>query len=62
MKSSLIEHFSVLPDPRKLRNRRHDLHDIIVIAILAVICGADSWVEVECFGVRHEKFLRKYLH
>jgi hypothetical protein len=34
-------------DPRVERAKRHELLDIIVITICAVICGADNWVEVE---------------
>ena len=40
--ASLISVFSVLQDPRIDRTKRHDLMDIIAIAICAVVCGADS--------------------
>ncbi len=40
------EHFGDLPDPRIGWTKRHKLIDIVVIAICAVICGADDWVEV----------------
>ncbi len=43
-------HFADLPDPRLDRAKRHDLLAVITIALCAVICGADSWVEVERFG------------
>ena len=46
----IAEHFGVLNDPRIDRAKRHELLDIIVITICAVICGADNWVEVEEFG------------
>jgi DDE_Tnp_1-associated len=41
---TLLDHFGILPDPRKTNHNRirHELLDIIIIAILAVICGADS--------------------
>ena len=53
--ASITSHFSELPDPRTDRSRiRHKLMDMVVIAISAVICGADSWVAVESFG--HAKF------
>ena len=48
--SSLVEHFAVLEDPRIERSKLHKLSDILVITVCAVICGADSWVEVEEFG------------
>jgi hypothetical protein len=37
-------------DPRVERTRRHELLDIIVIAVCTVICGADDWVDVEACG------------
>ena len=47
---SLISIFSALEDPRIERTKRHNLTDIIAIAICAVVCGADSWVDMEVFG------------
>ena len=45
----LLRHFQDLPDPRAC-NVIHKLHDMIVLAACAVICGADGWVEVELFA------------
>lgn len=59
--AALAEHFSELEDPRSDSGKRHLLLDIIVIAICAVICGADDWVEVELFGQAKEKWLRTFL-
>lgn len=50
----LIACFSELTDPRMERTRLHRLDDIIGIAILAVICGADGWAQIEEFG--HDQF------
>ena len=47
---SILDHFDDLDDPRVERTRRHQLVDILAIAICAAICGADSWVHVELFG------------
>lgn len=44
-----LRHFEDMPDPRA-RNVIHKLHDILVIAVCAVICGADGWAEVAEFG------------
>ena len=59
--SSIAEQFGELEDPRDDRGVRHELLDIIVIAICAVICGADSWVEVETFGNAKLAWFRKFL-
>ena len=42
--TSTGECFGALEDPRVERCKRHQLLDIITIALCAVICGADSWV------------------
>jgi len=56
------EHFKSLPDPRrKTMNLRHKFIDILVIAICAIICGADSWVAVETFGKAKEDWFRCFL-
>ncbi len=46
----IFEHFAGLTDPRIQRTKRHELLDIVVIAICAVICGADSWDDTEQYG------------
>ncbi len=53
--------FASLPDPRVERTKRHALLDIVTIALCAVICGADNWVEIERFGQTKEAWLRSFL-
>jgi predicted transposase YbfD/YdcC len=53
--------FSALGDPRVERTKLHELLDIITIAICAVICGADDWVEIEQFGNDKRPFFDKFL-
>lgn len=45
--ASLAIHFADLDDPREASGRRHQLLDIIAIAICATICGADNWVAID---------------
>jgi predicted transposase YbfD/YdcC len=59
--TSLIAHLSEIDDPRIDRTKLHKLIDILVIAICAVIAGADDWVEVEMFGWAKEAWLRTFL-
>jgi predicted transposase YbfD/YdcC len=54
-------HFSIVPDPRLNRQKRHDLLDIIAITICATLCGADGWTDVEEFGEAREDWLRTFL-
>ena len=58
--ATIAEHFSELEDPRRY-NKRHLLHDIIVIAICGAICGADDWVAVEEFGHAKQSWFEEFL-
>ena len=49
--------FAEVDDPRRPQARRHALEDILLIATLTVICGADSWPEVELFGRQKQAWL-----
>lgn len=62
-KKTLLDHMSVLPDPRKKNHStfRHELRDVIVVAILATICGADTWMEISEFGRAREPWLKTFL-
>ena len=59
--SSILAYFGELPDPRIDRCKRHQLIDIIVIGICAVICGADSFVEMEEFGKAKREWFETFL-
>ena len=43
---SLIEHFSELEDPRVERNKKHELIDVIVLCVCAVVSGAEGWSDM----------------
>ena len=58
---SMVERFAALEDPRTGNAKRHQLLDIIVIALCAVICGADNSVEIEEFGKAREDWFRRFL-
>ena len=55
------EHFSRVQDPRIERSKEHKLIDIISIAIYAVICGAEGWVDIENFGKSKITWLKTFL-
>ena len=53
--------FADLPDPRIERTKRHQLTDLLTIALCAVLAGADSFVEIEAFGHARLAWLRTFL-
>jgi len=58
---TLDEAFSGLPDPRTGPARRHDLREMILMALCAVLCSADTWVDVAEWAEDNESWLRNYL-
>jgi len=58
---AISDHFADLEDPRIDRTKLHQLLDIIIIAICAVTCGADTWVDVEEFGNAKIDWFRTFL-
>ncbi len=58
---AIMEHFSLIDDPRRDHGKRHVLEEILVLTICAVICGADSFVAVEAFGKAKIDWLRRFL-
>lgn len=48
--AGIEKHFGNIEDPRIERTKLHKLADILVIAICAVIAGADNWEDIEEFG------------
>ncbi len=58
---ALLDHFASLPDPRMARHRWHKLSDILVIAVCAVLCGAESYPAIEDFGYEREAWLKQFL-
>lgn len=58
---SLLLALSALPDPRSGNAQRHNLLDMLVIALTASICGAESCVDIADFGRDRETLLREFL-
>src|SRR4051794_37760142 len=52
--------FESVPDPRDI-NARHDLREILFIALAAMLCGAESCVEIAQFGIEKTDLLRSIL-
>jgi predicted transposase YbfD/YdcC len=58
---SIAKYFRKLKDPRRAHRRLHLLQDIIVIALCAVIAGAQDWQEIETFGKKRRDWLKRFL-
>lgn len=59
--ATIQEHFSGLTDPRVDRTKHHPLINIVTIAICAVICGAETWVDIEMYGKAKQDWLAGFL-
>lgn len=59
--AQLLNHFASVEDPRLERTKEHLLINLIAITICAVICGADSWVEIENYGNAKLEWLKQFL-
>jgi len=57
----LSEHFVSIIDPRVDRTKEHRLEDILMIALCAMLCGAESFVDFADFGRAKEDWLRTFL-
>lgn len=60
-KTDLFTYFADLEDPRIEKNRDHPLINVLIIAILGVICGADTFTEIERFGLAKAEWLKQFL-
>ena len=52
--------FGDVVDPRR-DNARHDLHELLVIALCAMLCGGEDCTDMALFGQAKEDFLRRFL-
>lgn len=57
----LLRCLSVIPDPRIDRNKRHDLGEMLFVAVCAVLSGAQGWSDIVEFAHAKEAWLRKFV-
>src|SRR5690348_8268073 len=61
-RQSIIDEFlALVEDPRVERTRKHSLETILVISLMAMICGADGFVAIERFAIAKEAWLSGFL-
>lgn len=59
--ASIMEYFATVEDPRIERSRLHPLSSMLVLSLCAVVCGANSFAAIECFGTLREDWFRTFL-
>ena len=58
---SIPKYFAKLQDPRRRHRRLHALQDLLVLALWAVIAGAQDWQEIETFGRKRRDWRQRFL-
>jgi predicted transposase YbfD/YdcC len=53
--------FEDLTDPRVERSRRHELFELVVVALCGTLAGSDTWADIERFGNARIEWLRTFL-
>ena len=61
LETNFLDEFGAIEDPRYERNQLHTLSEILLVTLLAVICGAEGWRDVENYGKAKIDYLRQYL-
>ena len=62
MTKKLLDIFKQIEDNRRNLSKLHDLHDILAMAIIAVVCGANTWNNIEEYCLAKEEWLSKTLN
>src|SRR5215470_225296 len=61
MNASIVEHFRTLKDPRIERTKKHNLLDILVIALCTLLTGGEGFQDMELFGKSQRAWLQTFL-
>ncbi len=58
---TFLDYFDEIEDPRCDKNKLYSVHEILLVAICGLICGAESWRDLVIFGKAKIDFLKEYL-
>ena len=58
---SLAEAFAEIPDPRVAGRSKHDLVEMLVVAVCGLVCGVDDFVGIEAWANERIDWLRRFL-
>jgi hypothetical protein len=59
--ASVLEYFAALPDPRRDHGKIHLLDEIVFMSICAILCGADSWLDIAGYSESKKDWLKTFL-
>lgn len=59
--TTFLDYFDEIEDPRSEKGKLYSVHEILLITICGMICGAESWRDLVTFGVEKLDFLEEYL-
>ena len=62
LRASIVDYFSAVVDPRVERTRHHPLDSMLVLALCAILCGADSFAGIEAYGRAKQDWLKSFLN
>jgi hypothetical protein len=52
---------ALIPDPRIDHCKKHHWVDILLVCIIAMVCGVENMEDIAFFGETHQAWLKKYL-
>ena len=55
-----LEHFDDLEDPRQRAKVLYPLDEVLLLCLLGVLAGCESWVEIAKYGDKKLEFLRRF--
>jgi len=59
--ASLLNRLGTIPDPRMKRTRRHELPDVLMIGVCTLLCGGETFNDMEDFGHAKRSWLESFL-
>ena len=61
IENGFLDVFGKLVDPRREHRKLYPMGEILFVTLCSLICGAESWIDVETFGHAKLAFLKQYL-
>jgi len=58
--TDFLDKFETIEDPRAERNKLYSMGEVLLVALLGVICGAEGWQDLENYGKSKITYLRQF--